>query len=265
MDLLRKLTQAWRNAATAISFATFGLFGLVLSLLVFPPSRLLVRNPQKRHAFAQRCIQASFILFIKWMRLLRALDYRIENPGRLRDDDGCLILANHPSLLDYVFIASLMPRCDCIVKKSLWNNFFIKNVIRAAGYIPNTNDDPEQLLAACREKLSQGGRLLIFPEGTRTTPGQPLQLQRGAANIAVRSRADIRLIHITCAPPILTRQQKWWQTAPTRPLFTIRVGEKLPISNFTRDNTPPSLSARLLTEHLAHALRPASSTHEPPH
>jgi 1-acyl-sn-glycerol-3-phosphate acyltransferase len=215
-----------------------------------------VRASERRRLLAQRCIQQSFVAFANWMRFLRVIDYRIENAARLWEDDSCLIVANHPSLIDYVLLTSLMPRCDCIVKKSLWDNFFVRGVIRSADYIPNVNAD--QMLAACRQRLKAGGRILIFPEGTRSTLGQPISLQRGAANIAVRCKADIRIVRITCEPPILSKQHKWWQTAHRRPLFTVRIGEKLRISDFTREDVLPSSAARLLNTHLTRLLQSGS-------
>lgn len=278
-SLLNLLGQRWRNIGTAISFALFGIGGLTLAFVAIPlihlASRIHFSNTRKSTArlaradIAQRCISASFRIYIRIMRNLRVIDYRIENAPLLREDEGTptLVAANHPSLLDYVFLTAHMPLCDCIVKKTIARqNPFTKHLTHSAGYIPNHN--AEQLFDACRARLDQGRRILIFPEGTRSTPGQPLKLQRGAANIAIRCRVPIRIIHITCTPPILTRQQKWWATGPTRPLFRITVRDKIDItpylepandgSNDTHSSTRHS--ARLLTAHLQTALDPSAST-----
>ena len=37
--------RCWRTFGTALSFAAFGLGGLLLRLLVFPPLRLFTRDP----------------------------------------------------------------------------------------------------------------------------------------------------------------------------------------------------------------------------
>ncbi len=257
MELLRRIDKCRRVVATGISFLVFGFFALSLSCAVIPFFCVFAaRNPVSRSAVAQFCICMCFRFFIRMMHFLGALDYRFENAELLAGDDGCLIAANHPSLLDYVFLTSLMPRCDCVVKESLWNNFFMRGVIRSAGYIPNRS--AEEVLACCREKFSAGGRILVFPEGTRTMLGRPIELKRSAANIAVRCGADVRTVRITCEPPILTKQQKWWQTAPTRPLFVIRVGEKIRIADFVKNASSPSSAARRLNERLASVL--ASTT-----
>lgn len=244
--------------ATGVSFATFGVCALCLSCALIPAGCLFVSGHRRRAATAQRYISASFRLFVWFMRALRVLDYKIENAARLRDDAGALVVANHPTLIDYVFLTSLMPACGCVVKTALWNNFFMRGVIRLAGYIPNS--EPATLLAACGAELAAGGRILIFPEGTRTTPGEPLVLQRGAANIAVRCGADLRVVRIACAPPVLTKHRPWWRTAPSRPFFTISVGEKIRVADFTAGGVPPSHAARLLNERLRAALSAPAAT-----
>ncbi len=50
--------------------------------------------------------------------------------------------------------------------------------IRAADYIPNR--DPEQLLRDCNVALKRDEPLIVFPEATRSVPGEPLRLQRAA-------------------------------------------------------------------------------------
>ncbi|RRJ95122.1 1-acyl-sn-glycerol-3-phosphate acyltransferase [Opitutaceae bacterium TAV4] len=263
---LNLIARRWRNAATALSFFLFGLGGLFLAFAVIPLAALFsrLRTSSARHDLAQRCISASFRIYIRIMRGLRAIDFRIENAALLREDENqpLLVVANHPSLLDYVFLASLMPRCDCIVKKPLaQRNFFTRPLVKAAGYIPN--DDTAALFDACRERFAQGRRILIFPEGTRSTPGQPILLQRGAANLAVRCRVPLRVIHITCTPPILTRQHKWWQTAATRPVFRITVREKIDVIPFLEASSDgefsPWRAARLLNARLQRALDPRAT------
>ncbi|MCL4123280.1 UNVERIFIED_CONTAM: hypothetical protein GTU68_060962 [Idotea baltica] len=140
------------------------------------------------------------------MHYSRAIRYQFDGAELLKEDKSCLIIANHPSLIDYVLIASQLPQCDCIVKAALWHNPFIRGIVRAAGYIPNR--EPEAFLEECSDKLNSGNVLLVFPEGTRTTPGIKSKLQRGAAQIAVRSESDLRIIHVTVTPSFLTKEAK---------------------------------------------------------
>lgn len=249
--LLNKLNQLWRIFATAFGFTLFGLGGLIiLSTLWFSLIRLFIWDKHRRHIIAQYSISFSFTFFLWLIKGLRVIDYRFTGLEKLRQDKSCLVIANHPSLLDFVLLASVMPRCDCMVKESLLNNIFVRGVIKAAGYIPNSK--ASKMLPHCLDTLAEDGRILIFPEGTRSIPGEPITLQRGAANIALRCQADIRLIHIECNPPMLIKHQKWYDVPPTKPFFDIRIGEKVAIADFADDNI--TVSARKLTRYLTSKL-----------
>ena len=203
---MNKVGQYWRVFATGLCFTIFGLGGLVLSFLILPSFALTTRNIIKRELKAQRLIRFSFNAFCQIMKFTGAIDYRIDGAELLREDRNCIIVANHPSLIDYVLIASQLPQCDCLVKAAIWENPFMKRIVKAAGYIPNQT--PDDLLERCEERFSRGNVLLVFPEGTRTTPGIEPSLQRGAAQIATRTQTDLRVIHITVSPTFLTKEKK---------------------------------------------------------
>lgn len=248
----RAIDRLWRRVATLLSFTLFGGGALVLTLCWFPLALLLFRSARRREWWVQRSIRSSFRLFLWLMSQLGVMSYRVQGAERLDGESGCLLVANHPSLLDYVLLAAVAPRCDCLVKASLWHNPVMGGVIRAAGYLPNA--EGAALLPLCQQKLASGGLLLIFPEGTRTTPGQALQLQRGAANIAVRCGADLRLVHIRCTPGTLTKQDRWYHIPPRRPHFEVMVGERVAVAPFLAEGESPSVAARHLTHYLTTAL-----------
>lgn len=249
------LNRAWRIVATGFCFALFGVGGLMLSTFWFTALRLLIKNPERCALLTQASIRHSFRFFLWQTRALGVLDYRFYGAEKLAEDRGTLVVANHPSLLDYVFLASRMPRCDCIVKQSLLKNVFMRGVIKAADYIPNAESGT--LLPLCKTRLDDNGMILIFPEGTRTTPGEPMHLLRGAANLALRCQADIRLVTIHCDQPMLTKQGKWYNIPPEKPLFQITVKEKLRVKDHVADDdASPAITARRLTQILSQKLIP---------
>ncbi|WP_161457788.1 MULTISPECIES: lysophospholipid acyltransferase family protein [unclassified Vibrio] len=251
---MNRLGQYWRVFATGFCFTIFGLGGLVLSFILIPLIHLITFDKTRREYRVQRLIQITFHLFCKLMKYSGAINYQITGADVLASDTGCLIVANHPSLIDYVLIASQLKQCDCLVKAAIWSNPFMKHIVKAAGYIPN--EAPDDLLTLCEQRFAQGNVLLVFPEGTRTTPGQDSKLQRGAAQIAVRTQRDLRIVHISVTPSFLTKEKKWYQVPPTRPFFHIEVKEKVEVKPFIEQTTSPTVAARHLQRHLSDTLFP---------
>lgn len=172
-----RLNRLWRAAMTGFCFALFGIGGLLLSLIWFNLLLVLVRNKTRRRRIARRSISVSFRVFLSVVKSVGVLDYRIDGRDILRAERGCLVVANHPSLIDYVMLASVMPETDCMVKSALLKNPFVSGVIRAADYL--INDQADALLPASRQRLQQGDTILIFPEGTRTVPGKKCSYSGG--------------------------------------------------------------------------------------
>ncbi len=254
---MRQLNRLWRLCGTAFSFFAFGVGGLCLTFLWFPLVTLFVRDDNRRIEIAQVTIRQTFRLFVNLMRWLGALDVVVEGEEALKEDRGCIIISNHPSLIDYVLITSLLPRCSCIVKRSMWKNPFARGAVTAAGYIPNA--DTSDMLSKCDRTLKSGNVLLVFPEGTRTVPGQPLNLKRGAAHIAVRTHREIRILHIQCNPSILGKHEKWYKVPNEKPIFLVQVKEKVSIQKFVEGCPSDAIAARHLTEYLSQKLLPETA------
>lgn len=248
-----RLKWGWRVLMTGGLFVLFGSGGLMLSLVWFNLLLLFVRDNGKRREIARRSIAASFRLFLRIGRGLGVFDYRFENCEQLRNDRGCLIVANHPTLLDYVFIASQAPHIGCLVKASLVKNPCFRGVIRAADYLINSQG--ETLLPESQKRMVAGEAILIFPEGTRTRPGEPLVIQRGAANIAVRSGCELRLVHIHCDQRYLDKHSRWYQIPKRKPMITVSVKQRIDSRCFMDNlDDAPALAARRLSHYLCQEL-----------
>lgn len=251
---IQKANQYWRVFATGFCFSIFGLGALCLTFVVFPLITLSASNIEKKQLRVQKAIQLAFHLFCKTMRFTGAIDYQFKNVNKLKSNNRCIIIANHPSLIDYVLITSQLSQCDCLVKYAIWHNPFMKGIVKSAGYIPNCGED--DLFEQCQQRLNSGQPLLIFPEGTRTTPGEKTKLQRGAAQIAVRTQTNIKLVHIKVTPHFLTKENKWYQVPKKKPLFQIEVKEEISIKPFIEQAASSAIAARNLTHFLEQKIYP---------
>ncbi|WP_191621317.1 lysophospholipid acyltransferase family protein [Marinihelvus fidelis] len=233
------LDRAVRFAWTAMSFTLFGLGGLAVGIVVFPLLALVVRDKDRRERMTRGIVSQLFRAFIAIMAQV-GLTYRVR--GAEPGDDGApvnapnasgvgtLVVANHPTLIDVVFLLALFPGAVSVVKRAHWFNPFMMATVRMARYIPN--HDTTQLLDSAEQRLRQGECLILFPEGTRTVPGQPVRFRRGAALAALRAGADILPIRITCEPLLLHKHSPWYHVPVTRPRWTFEVLDRLPADEF---------------------------------
>ncbi|USD38997.1 MULTISPECIES: 1-acyl-sn-glycerol-3-phosphate acyltransferase [Ferrimonas] len=244
--MIRALYHGYRILATGLSFAVFGLGGLIAGIGLFPLLSLLPGAPAQKQRRAQRCVHWLFRFFVRFMELLWVTRVVIDQPQRLQQAKGMVIIANHPCLLDVVVLISAIPHTNCIVKQSLLRNPFMRWVIKAAGYI--ANDCPDDVVRLSRQKLQQGDNIIVFPEGTRTTPGAPIKMQRGAARIVLGSRATVLPITLRCTPTTLTKGTPWYRVSPSRFVISMNVGD--PIDCPADEGAPESLQVRRLTREM---------------
>ncbi|AUD79951.1 1-acyl-sn-glycerol-3-phosphate acyltransferase [Kangiella profundi] len=253
--MFNKINYIWRVFATGLSFTTFGIGGLLLSLIVFPIIALFNRDPLVRKRKARYLIHRSWYIFIRFMQALGIFRFDLSAAKeQLEGIQGKIVIANHPTLIDVVALISLIPNADCVVKQGLWNNFFLKRVVRVADFI-NNDQDVNKLIQNCKISLQEGYNLVIFPEGTRTVPNKPIKLQRGAANIAIRCQTNLLPVIIDCDPTTLTKQEKWYQIPDRKAYFTMRVVEEIDITPFINQEKNESIAARRLTEHIKTVLK----------
>ncbi|MCG8611708.1 MAG: 1-acyl-sn-glycerol-3-phosphate acyltransferase [Pseudomonadales bacterium] len=208
-----QINYLWRIVATGICFTFFGLGGLLLCVSWFPLQKVVYSGAERQKAAAKKTVHHTFRFFIGMMKFLGILNLKVEGLDVLKNAKGKIIVANHPSLIDIVVLISLVKNADCVVKAHLFRNPFLRGVIRNTGYISNA--DPDHMLDDCKHSLDQGNNLIIFPEGTRTTPGQPICFKRGAANIALRSGTPFLPLLIFCYPKTLTKDDKWYHIPKT--------------------------------------------------
>lgn len=219
----------WRLFATGLSFSVFGLGGVFLRIFVLPLVRLASPNQPQQIANVQRLVHYSFYIFIGLMHRIGIMTYEIKGLEKL-NQSGQLIIANHPTLIDIVFLISRIPEANCIVKDKLWHNSYIKGVVANAGYISNGN--PEAMISESVSYLKAGGTMIIFPEGTRSIPNTDYKFQRSAAHIAIKANAKVALVTITCTPSTLTKAEKWYQIPERRFHLAMSVDDDIVLDEF---------------------------------
>jgi 1-acyl-sn-glycerol-3-phosphate acyltransferase len=247
--------------ASGIGFSSVGLGGVLFCLIGLPILWLLPGGRPAR----QRRVRATFFLYFRTLvRFLSAAGiYRLSADLPPREElDGTLILATHPGYLDVVMALGTIPQLTCIVKPGVWRNPVFGWAVRAAGYIPTLS--PEWVIEEGAKALVLGETLILFPEGTRTEPGQPYQFQRGAAHLALRSGAPVLAVAVSCEPPLLAKGHRWYQMPKESCDYRIRAFARL--GPFGPGGKALPQAARDLTEHLEQRFDQDihGSGHQPP-
>lgn len=241
--MLERLNYYWRLFGTGLSFFLFGCMGILVWGLMFPLIAPFLGRGEIKKRRTRELMSGIFRVYMDFMRLIGILDYRVLGRREQLAEGGNLVIANHPCLLDIVFLISQIPNATCIVKPALIRNPFMRIPIRAAGYV--YAEDPELLIRHCAEELKGGGSLIIFPEGTRTKPGNAVKFQRGAAAIALHAEANLLPVTIYCTPSTLTKHEKWYQIPQKRFTLSLYVGDHMRLTPVSEKIGRPQLTRQL--------------------
>ena len=135
---------------------------------------------------------ARFVLW--WLRLTCNLSYRVEGIERFPEGNG-IILSKHQSAWETIAMQTIFPPQTWVLKRELlwipvfgWGLAMTRPVAidRSAG-----KKALRQVIEQGIDRLKRGLWLVIFPEGTRTAPGQHGRYAIGGAMLAEKSGATV--------------------------------------------------------------------------
>ena len=241
---LRSFNYYWRLAMTGFAFLGFSGGGLLLSFVILPVLTLL---PGERRMRSRLAVRGGFRMLVAFLRATGVMRLEISGIERLGEARATVVLANHPTLIDAVVLMSQMPlHSNCVVKGLLATSPVFAGAIAAAGFIKN-NSTPWLMMDDCLRALRAGDTLIIFPEGTRSTPGEPLRFLPAAAHIALKSGHPVVPVLVECTPPTLYKGAPWYEI-PAEPFFIrIAVRDALDPASLAKAGQPPADAARELT------------------
>lgn len=259
-----KLGCYWRAFGTGFCFFAFGVGCVLAATTVLPVLLLLPGSRETRRRRLRHFVGWAFRTLLDTITGLRLGSIVVEGREWLNEARGRLVLATHPTYIDVVVLLSLMPNADCVVKSALWRNPFTRLFVRMAEYI--SNKEPEALIDECIRAVHTGEALVLFPEGTRSVPGEALRFKRGAAQIAVRGDLEILPVVLHCSPPALLKNTMFYEV-PDRPWrLTVKVCAPRKLSDFVPDaSLPTGVVVRRLTSALEDFFKQQLPEHEYAH
>lgn len=131
------------------------------------------------------------------LTLLARIFYRIEykNLQHIPEKGGALLVCNHVSYIDALVLNVASPRLIRFVMEEDYANYpLVRRLLRKAGVIPITAQNPSTLKAAFAEveqALALGDLVCIFPEGQLTPDGEVGPFKRGIDLILARNQVAV--------------------------------------------------------------------------
>jgi 1-acyl-sn-glycerol-3-phosphate acyltransferase len=205
---MRRAVMIYRSAVALVLFAFFALGGLLVS-----PLMIVLRSPR----LCQPIVRNLWVMLVWLFKALGIIG--VEFPCKIKNLRGCIIAANHPSLIDVVLVTVLFPRTLYVAKTALLKNPFLSAIVRHTSLPVD-----ERLVEAVVPYLNDGWNVLVFPEGTRSAPtGQMREFHRGVAQLLLRTSSSLACLGINVSRTILSKNQKPWDMDEKRVVYSFRV------------------------------------------
>lgn len=221
-------TAGWRLGILSffwfpLAYLIFAVVGLLASLLGLVLAWVLPTEVGR--PLGQRLIQKLFAFFVWYLSATGLVKIDFHDLGTLRDWRGGIIAANHPCLLDVVFLVSHLSRVFCLMKEGILSNLVLCGTARLAGYVDNRSGS--SMVRQCAARLRAGDTLVIFPEGTRTVSTGVNPLKLGFALVAQISGAPVQTVLIESDSPFLGKNWPFLKPPASFPLrYSIKLGRR---------------------------------------
>ena len=168
------------------------LSGMVMLTVVFGMlSPLTVVIP---YTWRYKFIVTWSVANLYWLRLTCGLKYVVIGKENI-PDGPYIVMANHQSTWETMVIGATFPPLTWVIKRELYFIPIFGWALALTQPIALQRSQGrkavEQLIQQGKQKLQQGCRILIFPEGTRTPPGVKRRFRIGGAMLAAKTGAPI--------------------------------------------------------------------------
>jgi 1-acyl-sn-glycerol-3-phosphate acyltransferase len=204
------------------SLLVLALICLSWSLLALPLYLLLPRHAAIR--FGRRGIMYGFRLYGHWATMVGAYRFDLSAVDSLRGSPPMILAPNHPSLIDAILILTRHPNLSCVMKSDLMENILYGPGARLARYINNSS--PLRMVREAVADLKDGGTLLLFPEGTRSSKSPIGELKKSIAVIARQAQVPVQTLIIEIDHPFLSKARGLWARAPFPVTYRVRLGKR---------------------------------------
>jgi len=220
--MLRPLKIIYEYFALYSSLTLLGLICLTWSVFALPLYFILPRRIGT--AVGRRGIMSGFRLYAWSLSVTRTYHLDLRAVDTLRGGPPVILAPNHPCLIDALLILTRHPNIVCVMKSALMRNVFLGSGSRLARYV--RNDSSRQMVKESVSHLRDGGVLLLFPEGTRTTRAPINSLVGSVGLIAKHTNVPVQTLVIETDSPFLSKGWPLFRRPALPITYRVRLGKR---------------------------------------
>jgi 1-acyl-sn-glycerol-3-phosphate acyltransferase len=220
--MARFLKIAYEYFALYTSLTLLGLICLGWTVFALPLYFILPRRLGT--AVGRRAIMTGFRLYAWSLSVTRSYHLDLREIDSLRGGPPLILAPNHPCLIDALLILTRHPNIVCVMKSALMGNVFLGSGARLARYV--LNDSTRQMVKESVAHLAEGGVLLLFPEGTRTTRSPINPLVGSVGLIARHAQVPVQTLIIETDSPFLSKGWPLFRRPRLPIIYRVRLGRR---------------------------------------
>src|SRR6202023_2764063 len=204
------------------SLTLLGLICLTWSVFALPLYFLLPRRMGT--AVGRRGIMAGFRIYVWSLSATRTYRLDLRHLDSLKGGPPVILAPNHPCVIDALLILTRHPNIVCVMKSPLMRNVFLGSGSRLARSVPH--DSSRQMIKESVAHLREGGVLLLFPEGTRTTRAPINSLVGSGGLIAKHANVPVQTLVIETDSPYLSKGWPLFRRPELPITYRVRLGKR---------------------------------------
>lgn len=217
--LWRKLATAWRTIGSLLFFLVFMM--LIINPYVWIYVKTGKMTERKRRHIHQIIYRSAKLITLRIG--IPGAKYRKPATASADFDKASVIICNHQSHFDLIYLLSLSPNMIFLTNDWVWNNPFYGFLIRHAEYYP-ASSGIDNLLPKFRSLVSRGYSIAIFPEGTRSADCKIARFHQGAFYVAEQLGVGVMPIILYGTGRVLRKKTYHLEKSPV----CLEVGRQYP-------------------------------------
>lgn len=163
------------------------LYGSIIGLII----KLLPDKNGKKEAWFHRIIQKSMKVDVNH---IWGVKFNVHNDVGETFEKSSIIICNHQSMLDPIYLLSLSPRIIVMASDKVWHNVLVRTMFKVSRFL-NASGSVEEIEQKIGKSLEEGYSVVIFPEGLRSD-GDINRFHKGAFYLSKTLGVDILPIYI---------------------------------------------------------------------